>query len=149
MSEDNLPPAGSEDPISLANSLNEKMETAAQESVTHAFNVGCSFSLLPIVVLVVLVFLLSRANWVVTFVAAIVGLLLALGFTALVSITARAKSLERTYQLYVVPSIDRYLASAHLTRAEFDLQAAAALPEGAPLKKYLVVPEEEDPDQSD
>ena len=140
-----LPEGG--DLASLALSLNEKLEEAARDSVTHAFNVSCSVSLLPVVILVVLVFLLSRANWVVSFVAAVVGLLLALGFAALVSTTARSRSVERTYQLYVAPSIERYLSSAQLSRAEFDVQAAGELPEGALLMQYLAVPPEVEEDE--
>jgi hypothetical protein len=137
----------SSDLASLAHALNEKLEEAARDSVNHAFNVSCSVSLLPVAVLVVAVFFLSRANWVVSFVAAVVGVMLALGFAALVSNTARARSIERTYQLYVAPSIERYLSSAQLTRAEFDLQAAGELPEGALLKQYLAVPERDGEDE--
>lgn len=128
----------------LAGSWNDKLVSAAQDSVTHAFNVGCSFSLLPVAVLVGVVFVASRGNWVISLIAAVVGLVLALGFASLVSTTARTKSIEQTYQIHVAPGIERYLASAQMSRPEFDRQAANSLPEGAPLRKYLAVPPEEE-----
>jgi hypothetical protein len=136
------------DVAALAVSMNERLESAAQESVNHAFNVGCSFSLLPVAILVGVVFLLSRGSWVVAFVALVVGLLLALGFAALVSTTARTKSVERTYQIYVAPSIERYLTTEQLTREEFDRQAALALSSEAPLRKFLSPPPESEEAQA-
>jgi hypothetical protein len=59
-----------------------------------------------------------------------------------VSLTARTRNVERTYELYAAPSIERYLAAEGLTREEFDRQAALALPSEAPLRRFLSPPPE-------
>jgi hypothetical protein len=125
--------------VHLVNSLNETLETAAQTSANHAFNVGCSVSLLPLLLLAVLVLIL--ANWVSALIAGMVALLIALGLAALVAWTARKNAIEQTYRLRVAPEIERSLSTYQLSRLDFDRLADAVLPSGALLRNYLSLPE--------
>lgn len=129
--------AGLED---LVTGLNEDLQSSVQNSTNHAFNVGCSVSLLPLGVLVIVVFFLSRFNWVVTLVAAVFSLLAALGLATLVSITARNNALAQTYRLRIVPEIERRLIALDLPRPEFDRLAGELLPTGALLRFSLKLP---------
>ena len=120
--------------------LNEKLETAVQDSTQHAFNFGCSLSVIPLLVLVILVLFLTRFNWILTVGAAAMSLLLALGLAAWVAFTARKNSSEQTYRLHIAPEIERNLKTLQLTRPEFDRLAGRILPSEAPLQKYLANP---------
>jgi hypothetical protein len=117
--------------------LNETLESAVQASTQHAFNFGCSVSVIPLVVLVILVLFLSGFNWIVTIGAAVISLLLALGLASWVAYTARKNSADQTYRLKILPEIDRTLKRFNLTRPEFESLAGKILPAGALLRNYL------------
>jgi hypothetical protein len=134
---------------SFINGLNETLETAVQDSTQHAFNFGCSVSVIPLVVLVILVLLLSGFNWVITVGAAVITLLLALGLAAWVAFTARKNSSAQTYRLKISPEIDRNLRRFNLTRPEFESLASEILPTGALLQNYLAGPHLDGPPSPD
>jgi hypothetical protein len=129
----------------FVNGLNETLESAVQDSTQHAFNFGCSVSVIPLAVLVILVLFLSGFNWIVTIGAAVISLLLALGLASWVAFTARRNSSDQTYRLKVSPEIDRNLRRFDLTRPELESLAGEILPAGALLQNYLVASE---PDRS-
>jgi hypothetical protein len=108
-----------------------------RNSTNHAFNIGCSVSLIPLALFVGLVFLISKFNWIITLVALVFSLLAALGLAALVASFARKNSSDKTYQLHIAPEIERNLVTLNLTRVEFDRLADDLLPQGAMLRNYL------------
>jgi hypothetical protein len=138
---ESLPSEKQSEFVNLVNSLNETLETSAQTSANHAFNVGCSVSLLPLLLLVIVVLIL--ANWVSALIAGMVAFLVALGLAALVAWTARKNAVEQTYRLRVAPEIERSLSPYLLSRPDFDRLADAVLPSSALLRNYLSLPETE------
>jgi hypothetical protein len=126
--------------VALAGSLNEKLEQASTQSVNHAFNVGCSASLAPLGIVVLIVLIASRANWASVFIAVVLAVLLALGFATLVAATARSRTRVQTYTLEIAPEIERRIKPYDLSRPEFDTLADATLPSGALLRTYLTLP---------
>lgn len=124
----------------FVNGLNEMLESAVQDSTQHAFNFGCSVSVIPLAVLVILVLFLSGFNWIVTIGAAVISLLLALGLASWVAFTARKNSSDQTYRLKISPEIDRNLGRFNLTRPELESLAVKILPADARLRNYLAGP---------
>lgn len=134
---DSLSEKQREELMPLVTGLNEKLESTVQNSTNHAFNVGCSVTLIPLALIVGLVFFLSKFNWIITLVALVFCLIAALGLAALVASFARNNSADKTYQLHIAPEIERNLVTHKLTRPEFDRVADDVLPQGAMLRNYL------------
>jgi hypothetical protein len=121
----------------LAESANERLEEAARNGANQAFNLGCTLTLLPGLVIVVLLFLLTRFNWVVALVATSLVVLGSVGFANLVAYRTKTNTLLRTYERDIFPEIERALKGLDLPRSRFDQVAAATLPENAALRAYL------------
>jgi len=124
----------------LAQTANEKLETAGQNGANHAFNLGCSMGLAPVAILVILAFILSKANWVLTAIVFTISGMFLLIFANLVAYLARSSNIARTYQRDVNPEIERTLKKMDLTRPEFDEQAGLVLPNDAILRNYIIIP---------
>jgi hypothetical protein len=121
----------------LAESSNEQLETAVASASSRAFNLGCSLWLLPTVIVILTVFILSRANWAMTSIAFIIVVLAAAIFTLYVAQQAKKKSTERIYRQDVNPEIDRALREIGVERATFDAQARVSLEPGSLLLEFL------------
>ena len=78
----------------LAESTNQEFEAAVASSSNRAFNLGCSLTLLPGIILVLLVFILSRANWAMTLVTAVLVTMVAAIFTIFVAQQTKTRSTE-------------------------------------------------------
>ena len=123
----------------LVKEANDKLEDAGQSRATQAFNLGCSMTLIPGLVVVVLAFILSRANWVMALIIAAVVILLALGLANLAAYTAKTNAIQRIYQLEAGPEIERALKKFELSRAVFDARARHILPKDAALQGLIQV----------
>lgn len=123
----------------LVKEANDKLEDAGQSRATQAFNLGCSMTLIPGLVVVVLAFILSRANWVMALIIAAVVILLALGLANLAAYTAKTNAIQRIYQLEAGPEIERALKKIELSRAVFDARARHILPQDAALQGFIQV----------
>lgn len=124
----------------LALEANQKLEEAGQNGASQAFNLGCTVTALPAAILVLLVFVLTRGNWVAAAVTLVLAMTAILGFANYAAYTARAKTMERTFQGTLSPEITRTLKTMDLPPARFDQAADAALPEDAVLRKFLNLP---------
>ncbi len=121
----------------LAESTNQEFETAVASSSSRAFNLGCSLTLLPGIILVLLVFILSRANWAMTLVTAVLVTMVAAIFTIFVAQQTKTRSTERVYGEAIQPQLTRSLQEQGCTWAEFADQARQTLPPGALLLPFL------------
>ncbi|HEX7975242.1 MAG TPA: hypothetical protein VF498_12600 [Anaerolineales bacterium] len=127
----------SESLLQLAESANEKLETAGHEAANRALNLGCSLGMLPALLFALLAFILTRGNWVITAVIAVLAVVAVLLFANLAAYTAKIRTSQRTYQRDVQPEIERTLKILELTRASFDRLAGQSLPDEAVLRGYL------------
>lgn len=134
----------------LAESANEKLESAGQTGANHAFNLGCYVSLLPAAAIILAAFIFGRGRLVVALVAGMLVLVAILGFANLAAYIAKSRTIDRTYELNVNPEIERTLKGMDITRPSFDSLAGEILPERAALRNYLPVPPsgEEDSERS-
>ena len=134
----------------LAQDADQKLEDAGQTGASRAFNLGCSISMLPAVILILLAFFLSRANWAFSLITALVIGLLMLGLASLAANTAKRNTIGRVYQESVEPEIRQALRELDLARSQFDNLANQVLPQRATLRRYLSgSPEPEEPDSDE
>ena len=126
----------------LVDRSNETLVEAGQSSATHAFNLGCSVSLLPAAILVILAFILTRGSWVFGFISILLALLAIVGVANLVASTAKEKAIQRTYQEKIAPEIEQKLSELHMDQDRFGLWVSKNLPDGAILRSYVTLPPE-------
>lgn len=124
----------------LAESANQELEEAGAVGATHAFNLGCSATLIPGLLLVVLIFLFTQANWVIAGTTLVLVVMAVLGFANFAAFVARKRRMERVYELNVSPTIERTIKAMNVDRPAFDQLAGAVLPENAVLREYLAAP---------
>jgi hypothetical protein len=93
--------------------------------------------LLPGIILVLIVFILSRANWAMTLVTAALVTMVAAIFTIFVAQQTKTRSTERVYQESIQPQLTRSLQTQGYTWEEFADQARQTLPPGALLLPFL------------
>ena len=126
----------------LVDRSNETLVEAGQSSATHAFNLGCSLSLLPAAILVILAFILTRGSWVFGFISILLALLAIVGVANLVASTAKEKAIQRIYQEKIAPEIEQKLSELNMDQDRFGLWVSNNLPDGAILRSYVTLPPE-------
>jgi hypothetical protein len=120
---------------SLAMEMDKHLSSASASFGEQAFGVGCSVSVVPLGIVLLLAYILGARNWISLGLVALGGLILAVAFAAFVAYRARSNALQRIYQAEVAPQIEQYLAEHRLERTQFAQQVAALLPESAPLRR--------------
>jgi len=133
----------------LAENANEKLESAGQGGANRAFNLGCTLTLVPAAILVGLVFLLSRGNWVMAAVVAFLAGMTTLILANYAAYQARNSAILRTYQRDIHPEIERTLNRLDLPRPSFDRIAYQRLPNGAALLAHLPPQEPDENNESE
>lgn len=128
----------------LADRSDQVLVEAGQNSATRGFNLGCSVSLLPATILVVLAFILTRGSWVFGFVSILLALVAVAGVANLVASTAKEKAIQRTYNEKIAPEIELKLNELQMDQDRFGLWVSRNLPEGAVLRNYVTLPPEPD-----
>jgi hypothetical protein len=121
----------------LAVVANEKMDSGSLGNATQALNLGCTITFIPGIILVILVLLFSRFNWVMASITLVLVVLASLLFANLVSTLARKRSIERIYHQEVDPEIDRNLVEAGIQREQFNEETVNFLPANAPLVQMI------------
>lgn len=121
----------------LAVVANEKMDSGSLGNATQALNLGCTITFIPGFILVVLVLLFSRFNWVMASITLVIVILASLLFANLVSTLSRKRSIERIYHQEVDPELNRNLVEAGIQREQFDQETINFLPANAPLVQMV------------
>jgi len=130
----------------LADKSDQVLVEAGQSSATRGFNLGCSVSLLPAAILVILAFILTRGSWVFGFVSIILALLAIIGIANLVASTAKEKAMQRTYHEQIAPEIVQKLNELQMDEDRFGLWVSKNLADGAILRSYVKLPPEPETD---
>jgi Flp pilus assembly protein TadB len=123
----------------LAVQSNDKLQETGSKATSHALNLGCSMSLVPSLIILILVFLISRSNWVALGIAATLVILTAVILASLLATVARKRAVQREYELNIQPEIERQLREVPAGWDAFQTAALQALPEDAALLEQIGV----------
>ncbi len=137
METENLTPEQIDEVQQIAATANEKLDSGSLGNATRALNLGCSITFIPGIILVVLVFLLSRFNWVMAALTLVMVVIISMLFANLASNLARTRSMERIYRQEVNPEIEKSLAAVGVNRDQFEESLESLLPSNAPLIQMI------------
>lgn len=121
----------------IASSANERLDAYSLGNATRALNLSCSMMALPGFVIVLVVFLLSRFNWVMAAIALTLVGITAFLLANLASSLARNRSVEKLYTQEVQADIQKKLLEAKISQSQFNQVANYFLPENSPLKQMI------------
>lgn len=127
---------------SLAERLNESLRLSGASSAEHAFGLGCTIGLTPILVILLVLFIFKVVNLILAFILLGLAILAMVGIAMLAAQMARQNGMKRAYQMGVEAEINQYLAQSRLTRPQFDFLVSGLLPEDAPLQAFLSLKEQ-------
>ncbi len=123
--------------VNLAQESNQALVEAGQGGANRAFNLSCSITLLPGLVIVLLVLFFSRLNWVAAAIAATLAVLVALGLANWSAYTAKRQTIRRVFEMEVEPQIRRTLSREHIPWSSFEQVAEETLPQDALLLRFF------------
>lgn len=126
----------------LVDRSDQVLVEAGQNSATRGFNLGCSVSLLPAAILVIIAFILTRGSWVFGFVSILLALLAVVGVANLVASIAKEKAMQRTFNEQIAPEIEQKLSEMQMDQDRFGLWVRKNLPYSAVLRSFVVLPPE-------
>ena len=118
-------------------SWNEELEQAAVRSASAAFNLGCWFGLIVVIVTLVLVLLISRRNLIGLIVYTLMSMLLIVALANLASYFAKKRAASRRYYEVIQPEIVEFKNRENIPTARFLEIATETLPEGSILLQFL------------
>lgn len=136
----------------LVEEAERELALGVQDVSNRAFNLGCALWFIPGAIVVVAAFLLSRGNWVIAFLLAVLVSLLAVGFALVSAYNTKNKAIVRLYREITLPQLVKDLAENHLGQPAFWDTARQILPSNALLRRMLDETQargESDPEKDD
>ena len=133
--------------VQFVETANQELVIAGGSSAEQSFGLGCALGIVPLGIIVLIMYVFGVLNLIGGLVAMLVGLLALIGILALVSSQARFRGIANAYQRQVKPEIEDYLSSQGLAQAQFDAVADQVLTTEAPLRAYLNLPVNQEPNQ--
>jgi hypothetical protein len=121
----------------FADGLNQALITAGTTFAEQAFGLGCSLSIIPIGLVLLVAVILGARNWITISLVGLAELLVALVIVSSLSIRARRRAIARVYQNESIPAIRRYIDEQGYSLDEFIGKVAERLPESALLLQNL------------
>lgn len=121
----------------LVQESNQALVEAGQGGANRAFNLSCTITLLPGLVIVLLVLIFSRLNWVAAGIVAFLTVLVALGLANWSAYTAKRQTIRRVFEMEVEPQIRKTLSREHIPLSSFAQVAEETLPEDALLLRFF------------
>ncbi len=117
--------------------LDERLKSAGASYAEQAFGIGCSLSLVPLGLLLLISFLLGARNGISLGLVAIIGILIAIALASWAASRARLGAIQQTFQRTVLPEIKAYLQSQGLEMDEFSNLVAEQMPQEALLRQQM------------
>ena len=117
--------------------LNRELGSLAAASAEQAFGMGCTTSLVPIVILLVAAFLLGIRHWVSLLLVGFILVLLATVWAIFVAYQAHGSSLRRSWLETIRPAFEQGLLDRQVTEEEAREAARSLLAEQSPLNRGL------------
>jgi hypothetical protein len=121
----------------LAEEAERELALVVQNQSNRAFNLGCALWFIPGAVVVLAAFWVSKGNWVIAFLLAVLVGLWAVGFALVSAYNTKRKATDRLYHEITLPQLDQALAESHLSRPAFERIALQTLPSDALLYQLL------------
>jgi hypothetical protein len=118
-------------------SINEKLTSAGARNAELAFGMGCTISIIPIGILLLILYILGLRSWVGISLVVLIGVLLATAISTFLANRARTGAIRQAYRREVEPQIMQYVQDHEIDRAEFQRLAAQVLSPDAPLIKHF------------
>ena len=115
----------------------DALDKIAQERANQAFNQGCWVGLLPVFILVISVFFLTKGNWIATFITGAFLAIALLGFANLAAHTALNNTTQRVYNEDILPSIKKTIDELGINQKQFDQFADKTLPQDSLLRRFV------------
>jgi hypothetical protein len=133
----------------LTSASNEKLEKAGAQGAEQAFGLGCALVGLPLAVLVLALYIWGIFPLITAFIALVMGALVMLGATSLISFNAKKRAIGETYRKDIGPDIQAFLRLYQIQEERFNFYVSDSLPEDAPLRAFHPRPQPatEIPDQ--
>ncbi|MFO7624590.1 MAG: hypothetical protein R6V73_09585 [Anaerolineales bacterium] len=128
----------------LTNSCNERLEKAGAQGAEQSFGLGCALGGLPLVGGVLMLYVLGVFSFILAFITFVMGALVLLGITALISFSAKKRSIAEIYRTEIGPEIQAYLNNHHIEEEQLNRFVDDTLPVGAPLRifHFISLPED-------
>lgn len=128
-----------EEPIlALLDEAEEKLQEAAQDSASRAFNLGFAVGLLPAALFTIVTFFLSKFSLIATGLIAAMMLLGLLAFSNLSAYISRNNTVKRIFLDEIMPEIEREVDRLELSNESLAGLADDKLPAGAILREFLI-----------
>lgn len=124
------------DPQAFITEMNEKLTTAGASNAELAFGLGCSVSIVPLGIILLLLYIIGVRGWVTFGFLALIGVLLATAISTYLASRARRSGISGTFERQIRPAILEYLEANQLDHQEFQQIMEAVLPGDAPLRRY-------------
>ncbi|GEM_PF-6597819 len=112
------------------------------QAFTNALKLGCGLLALPLAIVLALTYFRRTLDFSAVFVYSCLALLIATAFASLIARRAKQLAIQDNYKLDINPEIIKFLHDNNFTRRQFDEVANEVLEDEAPLREYLVVPED-------
>lgn len=133
-----------DDPLpALLVEAEEKLQEAAQDSASRAFNLGFAVGLLPAALFTIATFILSKFSLIATGLIAAMMLLGLLAFSNLSAYISRNNTVKRIFLDEIRPEIEREADRLELSDESLAGLAHDKLPAGAILREFLITSESE------
>jgi hypothetical protein len=136
----NHSPDGQQSPLSVKDfieRLDERLKSAGASYAEQAFGIGCSLSLVPLGLLLLISFLLGARNGISLGLVAIIGILTAIALASWAASRARLGAIQQTFQRTILPEINTYLQSQGLEMDEFSTLVVEQMPEESLLRQQM------------
>jgi hypothetical protein len=122
--------------VELTGFCNERLEKAGAQAAEQSFGLGCAVGGLPLVGAVLVLYVLGILSFILAFIAFAMGVLVLLGITALISLSAKKRSMAEIYRKDVGPQIQAYLSDHQIQEEQLNLFVVRTLPVDAPLRIF-------------
>jgi len=134
------PAAEPETPLPLPDwlvELNRQLGSLAAASAEQAFGMGCTTSLVPMLIVLVVAFILGVRHWVTLSIIALILVLLATVWAVFVAYQAHGRSLRRSWQDTIHPAFEQGILERQVSEEEARETALSVLPAQAALCRAL------------
>lgn len=121
----------------LAESANEKLETAVIEATNQAFNLGCLVGLAPATIFAIITFIVAGFNVIGAAIAVVLAVIGLIAFANLAAMITRRNTMRQKYIREILPEIELILRQQGFTPEEFEAAARRTLPPAAMLVEFL------------
>jgi hypothetical protein len=128
----------------LTDSCNERLMKAGAQGAEQSFGLGCALGGAPLVGGILILYVLGVFSFILAFITFVMGALILLGITALISFGAKKRSIAEVYRKEVGPEIQAYLSHHHIHEEQLNQFVYDTLPGDAPLRIFhsLSLPED-------